>query len=97
MNQGILYRYSPEVETEEAQLVVPFQERERVLQQYHDVPTAGHYGAEGTYHSSALRAYELPASRDSGTIAPLRRRGFNRCVVSRNLTHRNANIFRSKR
>ncbi|GBN20564.1 hypothetical protein AVEN_199356-1 [Araneus ventricosus] len=29
MNQGILYRYSPEVETEEAQLVVPFQERER--------------------------------------------------------------------
>ncbi|GBN77659.1 Retrovirus-related Pol polyprotein from transposon 297 [Araneus ventricosus] len=24
MNQGILYRYSPEVETEEAQLVVPF-------------------------------------------------------------------------
>ncbi|GBM35753.1 Retrovirus-related Pol polyprotein from transposon 17.6 [Araneus ventricosus] len=104
MNQGILYRYSPEVETEEAQLVVPFQERERVLQQYHDVPTAGHYGAEGTYnkvasryyfpgmrkynadpakpnevlgtyHSSALRAYELPVSRDSGTIAPLRRRG----------------------
>ncbi|GBL76412.1 Retrovirus-related Pol polyprotein from transposon 17.6 [Araneus ventricosus] len=32
MNQGILHRYSPEVETEEAQLVVPFQERERVLQ-----------------------------------------------------------------
>ncbi|GBN17616.1 Transposon Ty3-I Gag-Pol polyprotein, partial [Araneus ventricosus] len=26
----------------------------------------------GTYHSSALRAYELPVSRDSGTIAPLR-------------------------
>ncbi|GBM43638.1 Retrovirus-related Pol polyprotein from transposon 17.6 [Araneus ventricosus] len=75
MNQGILYRYSPEVETEEAQLVVPFQERERVLQQYHDVPTAGHYGAEGTYHSSALPAYELPVSRDSGTIAPLRGRG----------------------
>ncbi|GBM20387.1 Retrovirus-related Pol polyprotein from transposon 17.6 [Araneus ventricosus] len=30
MNQGVLYRYSPEVETEEAQLVVPFQERESV-------------------------------------------------------------------
>ncbi|GBN50307.1 Protein NYNRIN [Araneus ventricosus] len=29
----------------------------------------------GTYHSSALRAYELPVSRDSGTIVPLRRRG----------------------
>ncbi|KAF8790279.1 Transposon Ty3-I Gag-Pol polyprotein like [Argiope bruennichi] len=57
MNQGILYRYSPEVETEEAQLVVPVQERERMLQEYHDVPTAGHYGAEGTYNKVACRYY----------------------------------------
>ncbi|GBM53787.1 Transposon Tf2-8 polyprotein [Araneus ventricosus] len=57
MNQGILYRYSPEVETEEAQLVVPFQEREKVLQQYDDVPTAGHYGTEGTYNKVASRYY----------------------------------------
>ncbi|GBN51592.1 hypothetical protein AVEN_4713-1 [Araneus ventricosus] len=35
----------------------PFQERERVLQQYHDVPTAGHYGAEGTYNKVASRYY----------------------------------------
>ncbi|GBM00598.1 hypothetical protein AVEN_77396-1 [Araneus ventricosus] len=28
----------------------------------------------GTYRSSALRAYELPVSRDSGTVAPPRRR-----------------------
>ncbi|GBN50370.1 hypothetical protein AVEN_2444-1 [Araneus ventricosus] len=28
-----------------------------------------------TYHISALRAYELPVSIDSGTVAPLRRRG----------------------
>ncbi|GFS35360.1 uncharacterized protein NPIL_26281 [Nephila pilipes] len=27
------------------------------------------------YYSSALRAYELPISRDSGTVAPLLRRG----------------------
>ncbi|KAF8790278.1 Transposon Tf2-9 polyprotein like [Argiope bruennichi] len=53
----ILYRYSPEVETEEAQLVVPVQERERMLQEYHDVPTAGHYGAEGTYNKVACRYY----------------------------------------
>ncbi|GFW22500.1 retrovirus-related Pol polyprotein from transposon 17.6 [Trichonephila clavipes] len=33
MNQGILYRYSPESEEEEAQLVVPAQERERILQE----------------------------------------------------------------
>ncbi|GBM38927.1 hypothetical protein AVEN_271042-1 [Araneus ventricosus] len=55
MNQRILYRYSPEVETEQAQLVVPFQEKERVLQQYHDVPTAGQYGAERTYNKVASR------------------------------------------
>ncbi|XP_035233490.1 protein NYNRIN-like [Stegodyphus dumicola] len=29
----------------------------------------------GTYHSSALRAYELSVSRDSGSVAPYRRRG----------------------
>ncbi|GFT05883.1 transposon Tf2-9 polyprotein [Trichonephila clavipes] len=42
MNQGILYRYSPESE-EEAQLVVPGQEREIIVQEYHDTPTVGHY------------------------------------------------------
>ncbi|KAF8763666.1 ALK tyrosine kinase receptor like protein [Argiope bruennichi] len=52
MNQGILYCYSPKVETE-VQLVVPVQERERVLKKYYDVPTAGHYGAEGTYNKVA--------------------------------------------
>ncbi|KAF8773655.1 hypothetical protein HNY73_016295 [Argiope bruennichi] len=31
-------------------------------------------GILGTYHSSALRAYEIPVARDSGTVAPLRRR-----------------------
>ncbi|GBM88288.1 hypothetical protein AVEN_107833-1 [Araneus ventricosus] len=56
-NKGVLYRYLPEVETEEAQLVVAFQEREKVLQQYHDVPTSGHYGAEGTYNKVASRYY----------------------------------------
>ncbi|GBN25402.1 hypothetical protein AVEN_123053-1 [Araneus ventricosus] len=29
----------------------------------------------GTYHSSSLRTHELPVSRDSGIVAPLRRRG----------------------
>ena len=57
MNQGILYRYSPECEEEEAQLVVPTQERERILQEYHDAPTAGHYGIENTYKKIASRYY----------------------------------------
>ncbi|GBL99608.1 hypothetical protein AVEN_68866-1 [Araneus ventricosus] len=35
----------------------------------------------GTYHSSALRAYELPVCRDSGTIVPVRRRADQRNIV----------------
>lgn len=62
MSQGILYRYAPESESEEAQLVVPTQERERILQEYHDAPTAGHYGAEGTFHKIASR-YFFPGMR----------------------------------
>ncbi|KAF8794912.1 Transposon Tf2-6 polyprotein like [Argiope bruennichi] len=58
----IMYRYLPEVETEEAQLVVPVQERGRVLQEYHDVSTAGHYGTEGTYNNVACR-YNFPGMR----------------------------------
>ncbi|KAF8785780.1 Transposon Tf2-9 polyprotein like [Argiope bruennichi] len=46
-----------EKKTEEAQLVVPIQERERVLQEYHDAPTAGHYGAEVTYNKVTCRYY----------------------------------------
>ncbi|GFS69877.1 retrovirus-related Pol polyprotein from transposon 297 [Trichonephila clavipes] len=56
MNQDILYRYSPMSE-EEAQLVVPTQERERILQKYHDVPIAGLYGVENTYKKIASRYY----------------------------------------
>ncbi|GFS54556.1 retrovirus-related Pol polyprotein from transposon 412 [Trichonephila clavipes] len=56
MNQGILHRYSPESE-EEAQLVVSAQEREKILQEYHDAPTAGHYGVENTYKKIASRYY----------------------------------------
>ncbi|GFW83670.1 hypothetical protein TNCV_667831 [Trichonephila clavipes] len=56
MNQDNLYRYSPESE-EEAQLVVPAQEREIILQEYHDAPTAGHYGVENTYKKISSRYY----------------------------------------
>ena len=57
MNQGVLYRYAPDSESDEAQLVVPSHERERVLKEYHDDPTAGHYGAEGTYQRVSQRYY----------------------------------------
>ncbi|GFW43457.1 transposon Ty3-I Gag-Pol polyprotein [Trichonephila clavipes] len=57
MNQGILYRYSSESEEEEAQFVVPAEERDRILQEYHDAPTAGHYGVENTYKNIPSRYY----------------------------------------
>ncbi|GFU99635.1 protein NYNRIN [Trichonephila clavipes] len=44
-------------EKEEAQLVVPVQERERILQEYHDAPTAGHYDVENTYKKISSRYY----------------------------------------
>ncbi|GBN61176.1 Transposon Tf2-8 polyprotein [Araneus ventricosus] len=50
MNRGVLYRYSPDSESDEAQLVVPTQEREQILRDHHDAPTAGHYGTEGTFN-----------------------------------------------
>lgn len=57
MTNGVLYRYCPEGESEEALLVVPEQERTRVLNQYHDAPTAGHYGIERTIQRITSRYY----------------------------------------
>ena len=57
MNQGVLYRYSPTSESEEAQLVIPSHEREKILKEYHDSLTAGHYGAEGTLSRISKRYY----------------------------------------
>ncbi|GFU38795.1 transposon Tf2-9 polyprotein [Trichonephila clavipes] len=51
----LIWRYSPErVKKKKLQLVVPAQERERILQEYHDAPTAGHYG-ENTLHKKISR------------------------------------------
>lgn len=63
MSQGILYRYSPDSESEEAQLVVPEQERCLVLTEYHDTPTAGHYGGERTYTRIATRYFWVGMKR----------------------------------
>ncbi|GFX46348.1 transposon Tf2-8 polyprotein [Trichonephila clavipes] len=57
MNQGILFRYAPDSESEEAQLVVPSHERTLILKNHHDAPMAGHYGAEGTYTRIAKNYY----------------------------------------
>ncbi|KAG6438586.1 hypothetical protein O3G_MSEX000076 [Manduca sexta] len=42
MSQGILYRYDPDGDSEEIQLVVPVSKREEILKEFHDSPTAGH-------------------------------------------------------
>lgn len=56
MLDGVLYRHDPELDAD-AQLVVPESERHDVMKQYHDAPTAGHYGADRTYHKIASRYY----------------------------------------
>lgn len=50
MNQGVLYRYnqSADEDSEDALLVVPQHEVQRILTEYHDAPTAGHYGVQRT-------------------------------------------------
>ncbi|XP_047997557.1 uncharacterized protein LOC125235150 [Leguminivora glycinivorella] len=57
VNKGLLYRYNPSEECEEAQLVVPQHEYANVLATYHDHPLAGHYGIEKTYQRIARRYY----------------------------------------
>ncbi|KAJ0171192.1 hypothetical protein K1T71_013391 [Dendrolimus kikuchii] len=55
MNNGLLYRYNPTLDSEEAQLVVPQHEWANVLAVYHDDPLAGHYGGDKTYQRIARR------------------------------------------
>ncbi|GFT80889.1 transposon Tf2-6 polyprotein [Trichonephila clavipes] len=57
MNQGILFRYSPTSESEEAQLVVPIHERQDILKIHHDAPNVGHYGSDGTFERISKRYY----------------------------------------
>lgn len=58
LSDGVLYRYGPEeCEEETACLVVPEHERESVLAEYHDAPTAGHFGVERTLDRIKFKYY----------------------------------------
>lgn len=57
MNQGLLYRYKSENDDENAQLVVPKHEQEKVIAVYHDEASAGHYGVEKTIDRIAKRYF----------------------------------------
>ncbi|GBN22896.1 hypothetical protein AVEN_254538-1 [Araneus ventricosus] len=56
-NQGVLYRNSHDSESEEARLVVPCQDRDKILKEHHDSPNAAHYGSDGTYQTAAKRHF----------------------------------------
>ncbi|GFW07663.1 transposon Tf2-9 polyprotein [Trichonephila clavipes] len=57
MNQGVLYRYVPDADSAEAQLVIPTAECELIMQRHHNDPMAGHYGEDGTFQKIAKRYY----------------------------------------
>ena len=57
LSDGILYRYWPESDAENGQLVIPEHERVQVLKKYHDDATAGHYGIDRTIARIASRFY----------------------------------------
>lgn len=57
MNNGIVYKYSPESSEEEPQLVVPKSQIPELMYEYHDAPLASHYGIDKTYQRIAARMY----------------------------------------
>lgn len=63
MFNGVLYRYATD-DNEEAQQVVPKSRIMDILHEYHDIPTAGHYGIEKTL-LQITRRYYWPGMRKS--------------------------------
>lgn len=57
MQQGVLYRYNPDVDSEEPQLVVPASLRPEILKECHDSDIAGHHGVDRTYAKVAKSFY----------------------------------------
>ncbi|CAB3244554.1 unnamed protein product [Arctia plantaginis] len=55
MNNGLLYRYNPNADSDEAQLIAPEHEWSNILSAYHDNPMAGHYGAEKIFQRISQR------------------------------------------
>ncbi|GFX55586.1 retrovirus-related Pol polyprotein from transposon 17.6 [Trichonephila clavipes] len=67
MNQGVLYRYVPEADSAEAQLVIPTAERELIMQRHHNDPMAGHYGEDGTFQKIAKTILLYRHEKDCAT------------------------------
>lgn len=57
LNDGIVYRYTQDDDSDDSQIVVPSQEQDKIIKTYHDDPTAGHYGIEKTIERITKRYY----------------------------------------
>lgn len=57
MLDGVLYRFCSEEDSENGQLVVPKSMRKDILFNYHESPTAGHYGIERTINRITQHYY----------------------------------------
>lgn len=57
LNQAVLYRYVPDTDSEEPQLVIPESLRSKVMFECHDSPTAAHSGIDRTLHRISQRFY----------------------------------------
>lgn len=57
MDQGVLYRFNPDSESESPQLVIPAGQVSAILKELHDSQTAGHPGIDRTYQKVAQLYY----------------------------------------
>lgn len=64
MMNGVLYRYSSDIDSEDAQLVVPKEYISEILFECHDSPVAGHYGLDKTLHRVSSKYYWATMRRD---------------------------------
>ncbi|GFV20647.1 retrovirus-related Pol polyprotein from transposon opus [Trichonephila clavipes] len=89
MNQGVLYRYVPDADSAEAQLVIPTAERELIMERHHNDPMAGHFGEEGTFQKISRQYYWTASARQCATTLieeVFMRHGIPRRIISDNGT-----------
>lgn len=57
MDQGVLYRYNPDSDSESPQLVIPANQVAEILRELHDSAIAGHPGVDRTYQKVSQNFY----------------------------------------
>lgn len=57
MCNGVLYKFTPDIDEEEPQLVAPKSRIPKILHDYHDADVSGHYGVEKTIQRISGRYY----------------------------------------